>query len=84
MATNDNALSCQSNIQFYEMLAAALGKEASGKVYLRTHKVTAVAGSKAIACQGSGIDEETLEIELGRVFCIDANGDIAIRISQTT
>lgn len=85
MATNDSAIDCaKSELTFWELLAAAVGKEASGKKYIRTHKVTAVAGSKGVSC-GAGINSEAeLQNELRNMFCLDANGDIAIRISQTT
>lgn len=85
MATNDNALSCaKGSLTFYEMLAACIGEEADGKKYVRTHKVTAVAGSSGISCN-SGINSEAeLQNELRNIFCLDANGDWAIRLSQTT
>jgi hypothetical protein len=85
MATNDNALSCsKGSLTFHEMLAACIGVEASGKKYVRTHKVTAVPGSNGISCNSGVNTEEELENELRNVFCLDANGDWAIRMSQTT
>lgn len=85
MAANDNALDCaKGSLTFHEMLAACIGVEASGKKYVRTHKVTAVAGSQGISCNSGINSEEELENELRNVFCLDANGDWAIRMSQTT
>jgi len=85
MAANDNALSCsKGSLTFYEMLAACIGVEASGKKYVRTHKVTAVAGSEGITCNSGINSEDELKNELRNIFCLDANGDWAIRLSQTT
>jgi hypothetical protein len=85
MAANDNAIDCnKSQLTFWELLSGCIGEEASGKKYLRTHKVNPVAGSSGIDC-GSGINsEEELLNEFRNLFCLDANGDIAIRMSQTT
>jgi hypothetical protein len=85
MSTNDNAVTCSTSAaSIFELIAGCLGKESSGNVYLRTHKVTPVEGSNAIDC-GSGINsDEELLVFLRNAICLDSNGDMAIRISQTT
>jgi hypothetical protein len=84
MATNDNALTCaKKDVTFWEMLAGAIGVDAAGKKYIRTHKVTPVPGSSGISCtNGISTDEELLN-EFRNFFTLDTNGDIAIRVSQT-
>ncbi len=85
MATNDNGISCaKQDLSFWELLAGCIGKEASGKKYIRTHKVTPVSGSKGIDCNSGINSQEELENEMRNIFCLDANGDLAIRITQTT
>lgn len=84
MATNDNALTCaKKDVLFWELLAGAIGVDASGKKYIRTHKVSPVAGSSGISCTNGISTEEELLNEFRNFFCLDANDDIAIRISQT-
>lgn len=85
MAANDNAIDCnKSELSFVDMLAACIGVDAGGKKYFRTHKVNPVAGSKGISC-GSGINSELeLQNEMRNLFCLDTNGDVALRVSQTT
>lgn len=85
MAANDSALDCtKSELTFSELLAGCIGKQANGNKYLRTHKVTPVAGSSGIDCNSGINSEEELENELRNIFCLDTNGDMALRISQTT
>jgi hypothetical protein len=83
MAANDNILKCSTSLSFIEAIGMCLGKMADGKVYLRTHKITPVAGSKAFSCS-VGMDEEAVRTMIMSCLCEDSNGDVAIRISQTT
>lgn len=80
MAANDNVNECAGGLTFLDLFAAAFGKDASNKKYLRLYKTTAVAGSKAFNCGGNAAD---LESELLNTFTLDSNGDIAIRVSIT-
>lgn len=85
MAANDNALTCATGeLGFWELLGACIGVQADGKKYLRTHKVNPVAGSSGVSCGNNINSPSDLENELRNAFCLDANGDFAIRISQTT
>lgn len=79
MAANDNAQICAADFTLQELLAAAIGQDATGKNYLRLYTATGVAGSKAVIC-GAFSDTEDL---LKSVFTLNAAGDIAIRTSTT-
>lgn len=80
MAANDNVIGCGADYTFKELLAAAIGKDASGKSTLRLYDSNSVSGSKLFGC-GSDMTEENLDAGLKSLFSLDANGDIAIRVS---
>ena len=80
MAANDNVIECGTDFTFEELLAAALGKDSSGKTTLRLHDSDSVSGSKVFAC-GSDGTAENLKAALKGLFALDSNGDIAIRVS---
>lgn len=84
MAANDNALTCSNkDLTLEELFAAAIGKDASGKPYLRYYDTTNVAGSKFIAC-GFPVDAQNLTDVFRNLFTLDANGDIALRVAKAT
>lgn len=79
MAANDNVVTCgNSEITLLELLASAMGEDASGKVYLRLYAATDVADSKAFAC-GEPVGEEQILNKLRGAFTLNANGDVCIR-----
>lgn len=80
MAANDNVISCGADFTFEELLAGAIGLDSSGKSTLRLHDSDSVSGSKLFGC-GSDGTEENLDAGLKSLFTLDANGDIAIRVS---
>jgi len=81
MAANDNAITCGADFSFFELLAGAIGVDASGKNYLRYYEPTNVAGSKAVIC-GSDASEQNTAALINSLFALDANGDLAIRIAK--
>lgn len=80
MAANDNVITCGADFTFEELLAGAIGEDASGKPTLRLHDSDSVSGSKFFPC-GSAIDGENVNAALRNLFTLDSNGDIAIRVS---
>lgn len=80
MAANDNVVSCGADFTFEELLAAAIGKDSSGKATLRLHDSNSVSGSKFFACGSDGTDQQ-LDAGLKALFTLDSNGDIALRVS---
>lgn len=80
MAANDNVIACGAEFTFEELLAGAIGLDASGKPTLRVHDSDSVSGSKFFDC-GAAIDPTNLNAALKNLFTLDGNGDIAIRIS---
>jgi len=78
MAANDNAVKCGTDLTLLELLGAAMGKDATGKPYLRLKTTTNVAGSKWFGC-GNPADETNVEASIRALFTFDANGDISLR-----
>jgi len=83
MAANDNVLACGTDFTFNELLASAIGKDATGKPYLRLYAATNIAGSKFFDC-GTPIDETNVNSVLRNLFALDANGDVALRTGTAT
>ena len=77
MAANDNAIGCAIDVTFQELLSGAIGKDTSGKAYMRLYAATNVAGSKFFGCANGG--DENIEAGLRALFTLDSNGDWAIR-----
>lgn len=84
MAANDNKVACGTDITFEELLASAIGKDASGKPYLRLYAATNVSGSKFFDCAGIPADKANIQAVLKNLFAIDANGDVALRTGTAT
>ena len=80
MAANDNVIGCGNDYDFTKLLAAAIGKDSSGKYTLRLHDSNSVAGSKVFDCNNP-YSPQALEAATNGLFTLDANGDIAIRVS---
>jgi hypothetical protein len=80
MAANDNVIACGADFSFEELLAAAIGKDASGKPTLRLHDSNSVSGSKFFDC-ATGISKQGIEAGLKGLFTLDSQGDVAIRVS---
>lgn len=78
MAAQDPAIECGTDFTLLELLASAMGEDASGRKYIRLITTTNVSGSKAFSC-GIPVDKDNVEAELKNLFALDANGDIAIR-----
>jgi len=81
MAANDNAITCGADFSFLDLLASAIGVDATGKNYLRYYEPTNVAGSKAVICGGDA-SQTNLDAIVLSLFALDANGDVAIRIAK--
>lgn len=80
MAANDSAISCSTDLTFEEMLAGCIGLDSSSKPTLRLYDSNSVAGSKFFSC-GNPADKDNLKNGLRSLFTLDANGDMAIRVS---
>jgi len=78
MAANDNAISCGTDLTLLDLLGRAMGKDASGKPYLRLYAATNVSGSKWFGC-GNPADETNVEASIKALFTLDSNGDVALR-----
>lgn len=78
MAAQDPAIECGADFTLTELLASAIGVDASGRRYIRLITTTNVAGSKAFSC-GQPVDPLNIEAEIKNIFALDANGDVAIR-----
>ncbi|MES2395614.1 MAG: hypothetical protein V4549_06410 [Bacteroidota bacterium] len=79
MAANDSKIACATDLTFDELLASAIGKDASGNPYLRLYATTNVSGSKYFDCGGIAPDEANIKAALKGLFALDANGDVALR-----
>lgn len=85
MVANDNAVTCAlQDITLAELIASAIGKDASGKPYLRYYETTNVAGSKFFACDGIPPDFSNMPSVFANLFALDANGDISLRVAKAT
>lgn len=80
MALNDDVIGCGKDFSLFELIAAAIGKDATGHFTLRVIDSDAVAGSNAFDCSTS-VDPVALEAVYKGLFAFDSNGDIALRIS---
>lgn len=80
MAANDNVIACGSDLGFQELLAACVGLDASNKPTLRLYDSNSVSGSKFFAC-GTPVDKDNINNAVRSLFTLDANGDIALRVS---
>jgi hypothetical protein len=78
MAANDNAISCGTEFTLTELLASAIGKDATGKPYLRLYATNNVSGSKFFDC-GQPVDPTNVDSVLKNLFTLDSNGDVALR-----
>lgn len=79
MAANDSKVACATDLTFEELLASAIGKDASNKPYLRLYATTNVSGSKYFDCGGIPADEANIKAGIRDLFTLDANGDVALR-----
>lgn len=77
MAANDPAVFCASGITIEDMLLSAIGVDASGNPALRLYEVTDT-GNFA-ECAKAYSREDILK----RLFVLDDNDRIAIRIART-
>lgn len=84
MAANDDKIACGTDLTFMELLASAIGKDASNKPYLRLYATTNVSGSTFFGCDGVPADEANIEAVLKNLFTLDANGDVALRTGTAT
>lgn len=82
MAANDNVIKCAADFTLEELLASAIGKDATGKPYIRLYETTDVSGSKFFPC-AQPVDKDNVDAVLRNLFTLNANGDIAIRIANT-
>ncbi len=78
MAAQDPAIFCGADFTLSELIASAIGVDASGRRYIRLITTTNASGSKAFAC-GQPVDQLNIDAEMKNVFALDANGDVAIR-----
>lgn len=80
MALNDNVTECGTYHSLIELMASAIGKDATGKATLRVIDSNAVAGSRFFDCS-NGVTPQDLEAAFKALFAFDSNGDIALRVS---